>query len=615
MLRRFPKTAVIAASVVALGGVAAIGAVATSSHSGSAPQSATLADRHISGTPIPGRHSLLISVDGMHASDLAQYIKLYPNSNLAKLAARGTDYTNAQTTFPSDSFPGLASMVTGGTAKTVGLFYDNAYNRALYAPGSHCTGPAGTNVTYDETIAHNNNNLTDGGNWAGIGSTGNPTPSAFSQIDPSTLPLEKSGANCTPVYPNNDMFANTIFQVAHNANLYTAWSDKNPGYDWVNGPDQYNQTNTPAVTDLFTPDVKGAIPSTHAGNAAYDPTIPDLSAYGDTGTIGDATFHPGAYASSIDPNGVYTDGAEVAMAYDNVKVNAIINQIDGKTSVGGTTTPANTVPSIFGMNFQAVSVAQKVVVGGYYDNGTTFSPYLKAAFDSVDQAIGRIVTELHNKNLTDSTEIILSAKHGQSPKNRTLYHRIYESAGQLAKSPENSLTGFIAQASIGGNSTLAQETADDVALLWWQNPNDANIAPVTAAFNADPNLANLMSVKQVFPAADLLGAAPTGAGTFNVTSAYPDVFVQPQTGVMYSKSSAKIADHGGGAADDRNVPLLVVNGAGFDHIKKVRTSVSTTQIAPTILNYLGLDPQSLTAVRAEHTRLLPAQGDSAERRH
>ncbi len=615
MLRRFPKTAVIAASVVALGGIAAVGAVVTNSHDTTTPQSATLASRHITGTPIAGRHVLLISVDGMHASDLAQYIKLNPDSNLAKLAKRGTDYTNAQTTFPSDSFPGLASMVTGGTAKTVGLFYDNAYSRALYAPGSSCTGPAGTNVTYDETIAHNNNNLTDGGNWAGIGSTGNPVPSALSQIDSSTLPLLKSGPSCTPVLPHNDMFANTIFEVAHNAGLYTAWSDKNPGYDWVNGPDQYNTSGSAPVSDLFTPDVKGAIPTTHAGNAAYDPTIPNLTSYGDSGTIGDATFHPGAYASTVDPGGVYTDTPEATMAYDGVKVSAILNQIDGKTSVGGTTTPANTVPSIFGMNFQAVSVAQKVTAGGYYDNGSTFSPYLKAAFDSVDQAVGRIVTELHNKDLTDSTEIILSAKHGQSPKNRTLYHRIYESAGQLAKSPENSLTGFISQASIGGTSTLAQETADDVALLWWQNPADTNIAPVTAAFNADPNQANLMSVKTVYSAANLFGAAPTGAGTFNVTSAYPDVMVQPQTGVMYSKSTAKIADHGGGAVDDRNVPLLVVNGTGFNHLKKVRTSVSTTQIAPTILNYLGLDPRSLTAVVAEDTQLLPAQGDSAERRH
>jgi hypothetical protein len=33
--------------------------------------------------------------------------------------------------------------------------------------------------------------------------------------------------------------------------------------------------------------------------------------------------------------------------------------------------------------------------------------------------------------------------------------------------------------------------------------------------------------------------------------------------------------------------------------------VETTQIAPTILRLLGLDPDDLQAVRIEHTRVLP----------
>jgi hypothetical protein len=33
--------------------------------------------------------------------------------------------------------------------------------------------------------------------------------------------------------------------------------------------------------------------------------------------------------------------------------------------------------------------------------------------------------------------------------------------------------------------------------------------------------------------------------------------------------------------------------------------VETTQIAPTILKLLGLDPNALKAVRLEHTRALP----------
>lgn len=37
----------------------------------------------------------------------------------------------------------------------------------------------------------------------------------------------------------------------------------------------------------------------------------------------------------------------------------------------------------------------------------------------------------------------------------------------------------------------------------------------------------------------------------------------------------------------------------------VKTPVATSQVAPSILDELGLDPESLKAVRAERTELLP----------
>ena len=81
MIRRFPKTAVIAASAVALGGVAAAGVLATGSASTPSTHTAQLSSNvttHAYGTPIAGRHTLLISVDGLHASDLAQYVAAEP---------------------------------------------------------------------------------------------------------------------------------------------------------------------------------------------------------------------------------------------------------------------------------------------------------------------------------------------------------------------------------------------------------------------------------------------------------------------------------------------------------------------------------------------------------
>jgi predicted AlkP superfamily pyrophosphatase or phosphodiesterase len=56
---------------------------------------------------------LLISLDGMHSLDMANYIKGHPQSALAQLAASGVNYTAASTPTPSDSFPSMVGIVTG----------------------------------------------------------------------------------------------------------------------------------------------------------------------------------------------------------------------------------------------------------------------------------------------------------------------------------------------------------------------------------------------------------------------------------------------------------------------------------------------------------------------
>jgi len=86
----------------------------------------------------------------------------------------------------------------------------------------------------------------------------------------------------------------------------------------------------------------------------------------------------------------------------------------------------------------------------------------------------------------------------------------------------------------------------------------------------------------------------------------PDVIGLARRGVVYTGGVATIAEHGGNHPEDRNVPL-VVSGAGAHPRTVSNTPVNTTQIAPSILALLGLDPQALQAVRAEHTRVLPAR--------
>src|SRR3979411_1940072 len=98
------------------------------------------------------RHVLLISVDGLHASDVQQFVSTHPSSTLAKLQRMGTTYSGAAASQPSDSFPGLLAMVTGGTPKTTGVFYDDAYARDMWAPGSKCTEAPGTETLYAENL-------------------------------------------------------------------------------------------------------------------------------------------------------------------------------------------------------------------------------------------------------------------------------------------------------------------------------------------------------------------------------------------------------------------------------------------------------------------------------
>jgi hypothetical protein len=452
-------------------------------------------------------HVLLLSIDGLHEQDLARYTNLNPNSALAQLSHLGTTYTNASTSKPSDSFPGLLSMVTGGSPRSTGVFYDDSYDRNLSAPGSNCS-VKGTEVVYDESIDINSNALDAGGG-----------------IDPAALPLDGSNG-CKPVYPHSFLRVNTIFEVARQAGLYTAWSDKHPAYDLVNGP------SGNGVADLYTPEIAS------------------------------------------------TDGTRLGtQAYDDLKVQAILNEIAGKDHTGTKTEP---VPAIFGMNFQAVSVTQKLAGDGYLDANATPSPELQAALDHTNASVGKMLDALRNASLFSSTAVILSAKHGQSPIDPSL-HQIVDK--HIIPNLVNSVQAGL----------LAQATEDDVALIWLNDQSKTN--DVVAKLNANKAQAHIDTV--------LSGASlqqyfndPTK------DSRTPDIVVLPEHGVIYASLTAtKIAEHGGFSADDTLVSLLVSN----PHLNKgsISTAVQTTQIAPTILQLLGLDPNKLQAVGMENTQVLP----------
>jgi len=99
------------------------------------------------------RHVLLISVDGLHALDVANFVQSHPNSALAELSSHALTYSNARTPSLSDSFPGLLALVTGGSPVSHGLFYDVSYDRAIFDPtNTTCSGSPGNTMVFDESI-------------------------------------------------------------------------------------------------------------------------------------------------------------------------------------------------------------------------------------------------------------------------------------------------------------------------------------------------------------------------------------------------------------------------------------------------------------------------------
>ena len=99
-------------------------------------------------------HVLLVSVDGLHQSDLAWYVQTHPSSAMAALMAQGVDYSAASTPFPSDSFPGMIGQVTGGNPSSTGIYYDDTWNHDIFPAGTtSCVGAApGGEVTYFEAL-------------------------------------------------------------------------------------------------------------------------------------------------------------------------------------------------------------------------------------------------------------------------------------------------------------------------------------------------------------------------------------------------------------------------------------------------------------------------------
>jgi predicted AlkP superfamily pyrophosphatase or phosphodiesterase len=498
------------------------------------------------------KHVLLISVDGLHALDVANYVAAHPHSALAELAGHGITYSSARTPANSDSFPGLLALITGGSPVSHGLFYDVSYNRGIFDPtNTTCSGQVGNMQVFDESIDKY---------------SGTP-PVSLNVIDPNALPnhLDENG-NCVRLFPHNAMKSNTIFEVVKANGGHTAWADKHPAYDIANGP------SGKGVDDLYTPEI------TNFGG--FDNTV----------------------------------SVVCSVENDQKKVVGILNKIKGLRHDG---TPGTGTPTVFGMNFQGVSVGQKLSTdnaaggcgddtmftgkpGGYKDGLGTPTDVLEYALEQTDAALASMIQELKVRHIYDSTLFIVSAKHGQSPINPTKINKPGHFADIVAALPDAATNGgAIAIANANACSPPAQQACgfvqdDDIALIWLGDQSQT--AAAAAYLNAN---ANALFIDEVMAGNEI-------NLKFNsplIDNATPDIIVQPIYGTVYTHSTAKNAEHGGFSFGDTNVGLIVSNPAL--HSRVVKTPVATSQVAASLLKALGIDPSELQAVQKEGTEVLP----------
>jgi hypothetical protein len=334
----------------------------------------------------------------------------------------------------------------------------------------------GGEASYTEAADINQNALDASEGLTGLpGSILQMTANPLDVINPANLPVNP--ATCTPIEPNQYLKVNTIFNVARQHGLRTAWSDKHPAYQILSGP------SGTGVQDYFTPEIK-------------------IGGYDRSGT-----HHVG-------------------------------------------------VPAIFGMNFQTVSTAQKLptsdgLTGGYRPGGTVPGPLLVRAIN----------------------------------------------AAWTAAHP-------------GAGDLVVFSTDDDGMLLWLSDRSQAAADFVKNYLLTHPPAGNPVSGNLVtVPASGLraVDARAASAAFFGVPASdprHPDILGIAQRGVVYTGGTSKIAEHGGDDPQDRNVPVLVVLPR-LPGGRTIGAPVETTQIAPTILALLGLNPDALQAVRIEHTQVLP----------
>ena len=526
------------------------------------------------------KHVLLLSIDGMHAVDFYNCANGIVGvnggepycPNMASLSSTAINYVNAISSKPSDSFPGMTALASGGTPKSTGIYYDVAYDRSLDGPekktgtgleAGPCTpygAPTGTTTDNDQGNEFDDTKLNGGAPGAGL------TDGGIASLDPKRLERDPQ-KGCAPVYPWDFIRTNTVFGVVHAAGGYTAWIDKHASYSFVGGP------GGKGLEDYYSPEVNSdVVPLPHTKTLNGIPCDP----------IRDKTNTSG-----------WNSSFENIQCYDAIKVYGLLNEIAGKTHGG----KKAMVPAVFGMNFQSVYVGESVneagvAVGGYKNAAAEPSAELLNEIEYVDIAIGEIVYALKKAGIYDDTLLIITAKHGESPIDPTRY------VADGTDTPATLLGKLIPWSESPLNTHGIGATEDDVSVLWLKKGVNVDVA-----VDILENDATEIGMGEILYGPSLALNYNKGGDSPGDDPRSPDIIVTPNIGVTYSGSTSMIGDHGGFAHDDTNVVMLVANPSFKG--QTVSNATTTTQIAPTMLQALGLSPSLLDAVRIEGTAVLP----------
>jgi arylsulfatase A-like enzyme len=250
-------------------------------------------------------------------------------------------------------------------------------------------------------------------------------------------------------------------------------------------------------------------------------------------------------------------------------------------------------------------------LAGYYPGTTIPRPLLASALNYVDLQLQRMVDTIRRDGLESSTAIIITAKHGQSPQNPLLLKRIKDGPIiDAINAAWTTQTGDPNNLIVAGTdddlwqsylSVKTQAAADFVKNYLWNHAATAVLYNNDGVDRGTEQVAH-SGLAQIY-------AGQESADFFGVPYSdprYPDVFGRAQVGVVYTGGS-KIAEHGGDNPGDRDVPILVY-APGTVHHESSNAWTETTQVAPTVLQLLGLDPGSLQAVQQEGTQVLPGIG-------